>query len=230
MRVHARGGAASQCLSHMLGFLGRHRPSLKAFCEISDLVGTSNNSRLKSSDFQRCLTRFLSSLGQRDWKTEEEIEKKQIWVIKLLNCCHLGSPSPYHLLFCSSCPVRQSRDSQQCPWGGFCVWSHPAARARCDLEGTQHTEMEYAKGSQLQLWVPTAPLGAGAEALWAGHSKGTSWILVAFTRCSAQHQVTVGYNKPQSARGWQGRGIPRHWHHKPSALYLTLTCFSEKKF
>lgn len=50
-----------------------------------------------------------------------------------------------------------------------------------------------------------------------------------FTQCSPQHPVTVRHDSPQSARGWQGRRIPRHWHHEPSALYLTLTCFSKKE-
>lgn len=50
-----------------------------------------------------------------------------------------------------------------------------------------------------------------------------------FTQCLPQHPVTVGHDSPQSARGWQGRRIPRHWHHEPSALYLTLTCFSKKE-
>lgn len=177
MCVHARGGAASPMphspvLGDWEGTDQTSKPSVRP-----DLLGTSNNSRLKSADFQHCLTRFLSSLGQRDWKTEEEIQKKQVWVIKLLNrnCCHLGSPSTYHLLFHSNSPVRQSRDSQQLPGEEFVfgVTQH----ARCDVEGTQHRQMEYAKENQL--WAPPAPLGAGTEALGAGHSKGTSWISVA---------------------------------------------------
>lgn len=183
---------ASQPCAGRIGKGQTPRQSLKAFCErVRDLLGTSDNSRLKSSDFQRCLTWFLSSLGQRDWKTEEEIQKKQVWVIKLyLNCCHLGSPSPYHLLFPFNSPVRQSRDIQQLPWGGFSVWSQPTACVRSDVEGTNpqrdricKEEPAPALGTHCSTSMAAAGSriwpGAGTEALWGGHSKGTSWILVA---------------------------------------------------